>query len=112
MARVAAMQVQGNPPGSNTLLNKSIAKGRVSQVEQSSSGFLALKPLTVRKDGDTVVVCIGKYNCVRVKSCDPQHLARAIKLLNIHDVAYVLGAIKCTNTYSEVMRILEGEGYV
>jgi hypothetical protein len=97
---------------SNAGVNKSFAEGQVTQVRQSSSGFLALKPLTVRKDGDTVVVCIGKYNCVRVKSCDPQHLARAIKLLNTRDVQYVLIAVKCTNTYSEVMRILEGEGYV
>jgi hypothetical protein len=69
--------------------------------------------LTVRRDEDgAMIVCAGEYNCVRIKSCDPQHLARAIKLLNTRDVQYVLIAVKCTNTYSEVMRILGGEGYV
>jgi hypothetical protein len=103
---------EGNPQGrSNASANKSFGEGQVTQVRQVSTAFLALKPLTVRKDGDTVVVCIGKYNCVRVKSCEPQHLARAIRLLNTCDVLYVLNAIKCTNSYSEVMRILEGEGY-
>jgi hypothetical protein len=100
---------ESNPQNrSNAGTNKSFVE---VQVTQGSAAFLALKPLTVRKDGDTVVICIGKYNCVRVKSCEPQHLARAIRLLNIRDVLYVLNAIKCTNSYSEVMRILEGEGY-
>jgi len=69
--------------------------------------------LTVRKNEDgTMVVCAGEHNCVRIKSCDPQHLARAIKLLNIRDVASMLGMVNCTGSYSEVMRILRGEGYV
>ena len=68
--------------------------------------------LTVRKDGDVMIVCAGEHNCVRIKSCEPQHLARAIKLLNIHDVMYMLNTINCMESYGEVMRILSGEGYV
>jgi len=68
--------------------------------------------LTVRKDGDVMIVCAGEHNCVRIKSCEPNHLARAIKLLNIHDVMYMLNTINCMESYGEVMRILSGEGYV
>ena len=69
--------------------------------------------LTVRKSEDgAMIVCAGEHNCVRVRSCDPQHLARAIKLLNIHDVMYMLNTINCMESYGEVMRILSGEGYV
>jgi len=68
--------------------------------------------LTVRKDGDVMIVCAGEHNCVRIKSCEPNHLARAIKLLNIHDVMYMLNTINCMESYGEVMRILGGEGYV
>jgi hypothetical protein len=69
--------------------------------------------LTVRRSEDgAMIVCAGEYNCVRIKSCDPQHLARAIKLLNIHDVMYMLNTINCMESYGEVMRILSGEGYV
>jgi hypothetical protein len=68
--------------------------------------------LTVRRDGDAMIVCAGEYNCVRIKSCEPQHLARAIKLLNIHDIMYMLNTINCMESYGEVMRILGGEGYV
>jgi len=68
--------------------------------------------LTVKKDGDAIIVCAGEYNCVRIKSCEPQHLARAIKLLNIHDVMHVLSIVNCMESYGEVMRILSGEGYV
>jgi len=68
--------------------------------------------LTVKKDGDTMIVCAGEYNCVRIKSCEPNHLARAIKLLNIRDVMYMLNTINCMESYGEVMRILGGEGYV
>ncbi|MCG2892901.1 MAG: hypothetical protein L7H00_05135 [Vulcanisaeta sp.] len=68
--------------------------------------------LTVRRDGDAMIVCAGEYNCVRIKSCEPQHLARAIKLLNIHDIMYMLNTINCMESYGEVMRILAGEGYV
>jgi len=69
--------------------------------------------LTVRKSEDgAMIVCAGEYNCVRIKSCDPNHLARAIKLLNIHDVMHVLSIVNCIESYGEVMRILSGEGYV
>jgi len=69
--------------------------------------------LTVRRSEDgAMIVCAGEYNCVRIKSCDPQHLARAIKLLNIHDVMHVLSIVNCMESYGEVMRILSGEGYV
>jgi len=68
--------------------------------------------LTVRKDGDVMIVCAGEHNCVRIKSCEPNHLARAIKLLNVHDIMHVLSIINCMESYGEVMRILSGEGYV
>ena len=68
--------------------------------------------LTVRRDGDVMIVCAGVHNCVKVKSCEPSHLAKAIKLLNIHDVMYMLNTINCMESYGEVMRILSGEGYV
>jgi len=68
--------------------------------------------LTVRKDGNVMIVCAGEHNCVRIKSCDPQHLARAVKLLNVHDIMHVLSIINCMESYGEVMRILGGEGYV
>ena len=68
--------------------------------------------LTVRRDGNAMIVCAGEHNCVRIKSCEPNHLARAIKLLNIHDVMYMLNTINCMESYGEVMRILGGEGYV
>ena len=68
--------------------------------------------LTARKDGDVMIVCAGEHNCVRIKSCEPQHLARAIKLLGIHDILSMLSLINCTDSYGEVMKILGGEGYV
>jgi len=69
--------------------------------------------LTVRRSEDgAMIVCAGEYNCVRIKSCDPQYLARAVKLLNIRDVMYMLNTINCMESYGEVMRILSGEGYV
>jgi hypothetical protein len=68
--------------------------------------------LTVRRDGDVMIVCAGEHNCVRIKSCEPNHLARAIKLLNVHDIMHVLSIVNCAESYGEVMRILGGEGYV
>jgi len=69
--------------------------------------------LTVRKGNDGVMtVCAGEHNCVKVKSCDPQHLARVIKLLGIHDVLSMLSLVNCMDSYTEVMKILSGEGYV
>ena len=69
--------------------------------------------LTVRKSNDGVmIVCAGEYNCVKVKSCEPQHLARVVKLLGIRDVLYLLSTINCMDSYAEVMKILQGEGYV
>jgi len=68
--------------------------------------------LTVRRDGNVMIVCAGEHNCVRIKSCEPNHLARAIKLLNVHDIMYMLNTINCMESYGEVMKILGGEGYV
>jgi len=84
----------------------------VKPSEEDSGKVYAKVLLTVRRDGDVMIVCAGEHNCVRIKSCEPQHLARAIKLLNIHDVMYMLNTINCMESYSEVMRILGGEGYV
>ena len=36
----------------------------------------------------------------------------SFSLLNVHNVLYVLSAVKCVESYREVMELLGGEGYV
>ena len=79
---------------------------------QGEHGTIEEVSIVARKDGDGFVICAGEYNCVRIRSCESSHLVRAIRLLNVHNVLYVLSAIKCVELYREVVELLGGEGYV
>jgi len=80
--------------------------------EQGEHGTIEEVSIIARKDGDGFIVCAEEHNCVRIRPCESSHLARAIRLLNVHNVLYVLSAVKCVESYSEVMELLGGEGYV
>jgi hypothetical protein len=76
-SQVAAMQ-EGNPPGSNTEVNKSIVLGDAVYIIKRSCSA----------DSCYFVICAGidfgnaRHNCVRVESLDAEHLARALRLIN------------------------------
>jgi hypothetical protein len=79
---------------------------------QGEHGPIEEVSIIARKDGDGFIICAGEHNCVRIRSCELSHLARAIRLLNVHNVLYVLSAVKCVELYREVVELLGGEGYV
>ncbi len=63
------------------------------------------KPLTVKRMGNTRIVCAGE-DCVEITTCDPVQLALAIKALGVRDVVYVLNAVGCRGAINDVRSIL------
>ena len=64
------------------------------------------KQLTVKKVGNTKIVCAGEDNCVEITTCDPTQLALAIKKLGTADIVFVLNAVGCRGAINDVMSIL------
>jgi len=63
--------------------------------EQGEHGTIEEVSIVARKDGDGFIVCAEEHNCVRIRSCESSHLARAIRLL----VIYLLSRPVCLELF-------------